>query len=62
MEDEGEHIKEVFAHFGLALYLAQCLEHGIVNALSQLDLFTVQAPEIRKRPNRPRSRGVLRDI
>jgi len=32
MED-GEHIKEVYAHFGLAIYLAQVLEHGIVNAL-----------------------------
>jgi hypothetical protein len=56
MDDEGEHIREVFAHFGLALYLAQCLEHGIVNALTQLDLFTVQAAEIRKGPNPPRSR------
>jgi len=36
--DEGNHIKEVYAHFGLALYLAQVLEHGIVNALVYTDL------------------------
>lgn len=38
-EDEyGDQVKEVFAHFGLAIYQAQCLEHGIVNALVYLDL------------------------
>lgn len=36
--DEGEHNKTVYAHFGLAIYLAQCFEHGIVNALAILDL------------------------
>lgn len=34
----GEHVKEVFAHFGAALYHAQVLEHGIVNALVLVDL------------------------
>lgn len=34
----GAHIKEVYAHFGLAQYLAQVLEHGIVNALVYLEL------------------------
>src|SRR5258707_9358823 len=33
MDDEGEQIKEVYARFGLAVYFAQVLEHGIVNAL-----------------------------
>ncbi|MDP1548243.1 MAG: hypothetical protein Q8L87_19690, partial [Anaerolineales bacterium] len=28
-----EQIKTVYAHFGLALYLAQVLEHGLANAL-----------------------------
>jgi hypothetical protein len=28
-----EHIRETYAHFGLAVYLAQVLEHGIVNAM-----------------------------
>ena len=37
-EDDGEHEKEVFARFGLAMYRAQVLEHGIVNALAVLDL------------------------
>jgi len=35
LDDE---IKEVYARFGLAVYLAQVLEHGIVNALVLLDL------------------------
>ena len=35
---DGAHIKEVYAHFGLAQYLAQVLEHGIVNALVYLEL------------------------
>jgi hypothetical protein len=34
----GEHVKEVYARFGLAIYCAQVLEHGIVNALIVLDL------------------------
>ncbi len=29
-----ELVKEVFAHFGLAVYLAQVLEHSLLNALS----------------------------
>lgn len=36
--DEGEHIKEVYARFGLAVYYAQVLEHGLANALLILDL------------------------
>ena len=34
----SEQIKEVYANFGLAIYKAQCLEHGLVNALVFLDL------------------------
>jgi hypothetical protein len=33
-----EHVKTVYAQFGLAMYLAQVLEHGLVNALVVLDL------------------------
>jgi hypothetical protein len=33
-----ELVKEVYAHFGLAMYLAQCLEHSLVNALCCFDL------------------------
>lgn len=36
--DESEHVKEVYARFGLAIYWAQVLEYGLVNALVILDL------------------------
>jgi hypothetical protein len=32
-EDDGEQYKEVYARYGLAMYQAQVLEHGIVNVL-----------------------------
>jgi hypothetical protein len=32
------HVKTVYAHFGLALYLAQVLEHGLANALMWAEL------------------------
>ncbi len=35
---DAEQVKEVYARFGLAVYCAQVLEHGIVNALVTLDL------------------------
>ena len=31
--DEDEHTRDTYAHFGLALYMAQVLEHGLVNAM-----------------------------
>ncbi len=37
-DDKDEHVKTVYAHYGLAMYLAQVLEHGLVNALVFLDL------------------------
>lgn len=36
--DEDDHVKEVYARFGLAVYHAQVLEHGLVNALVVLGL------------------------
>jgi len=30
-DNADEHVKTVYAHFGLALYLAQVLEHGLAN-------------------------------
>ena len=30
---DDEQTRDVYAHFGLAMFLAQCLEHGLVNAL-----------------------------
>lgn len=38
MDLDEEQVKDVYAHYGLAMYLAQCLEHGIVNALVILRL------------------------
>jgi hypothetical protein len=38
VDDENEQIKEVYARFGLAVYFAQALEHGIANALLVVDL------------------------
>jgi hypothetical protein len=36
---EPEEAKEIYAHFGLAFYISNVLEHGIVNALLFLDTF-----------------------
>lgn len=33
LDEESAQIRDVYAHYGLAMYLAQCLEHGIVLAL-----------------------------
>lgn len=41
-QNEDEHVKEVYARFGLALYFAQVLEHGLVNALVILNLIPSQ--------------------
>jgi|WetSurMetagenome_2_1015567.scaffolds.fasta_scaffold00300_15 hypothetical protein len=41
--NEDEHVKTVYAHFGLAVYLSQVLEHGLVNALVFLDLLPRRA-------------------
>lgn len=40
---ENERVKEVYAHFGLALYSSNVLEHSIVNALIVLILFPKRA-------------------
>jgi hypothetical protein len=37
-DDKGEHVKEVYARFGLAVYCVQVLEHGLVNAFLVLKL------------------------
>ena len=41
--DEDEHVKEVYAYFGLAIYFSQVLEHGLVNSLVFLDLLPRRA-------------------
>jgi hypothetical protein len=45
--DEGEHYKEVYAHFGLAYYMAGVFESGLANAILQLDYLTKVAEEHR---------------
>jgi hypothetical protein len=44
---EDEHVKTVYAHHGLAMYLAQCLEHGLANALAYCDLIPRKALAVR---------------
>ena len=46
--DEGEHIKEVFAYFGRAIYAASCVETGLTHALLYLDYFTIVKDEFRR--------------
>src|SRR5260221_10364416 len=36
-DDHNDHVRDVYAHFGLAVYMAQVLEHGIANALVMLE-------------------------
>ena len=38
MDYDEEQTRDVYAHYGLAMYLAQILEHGIVNSLVILRL------------------------
>lgn len=38
MNYDDEQTRDVYAHYGLAMYLAQIFEHGIVNALVILRL------------------------
>ncbi len=48
-DDSNEQTKTVYAHFGAAIYFAQCLEHGLVNALVYLDLIPTTAHGVRNR-------------
>ncbi len=48
-DDRGEHNKTVFAHYGVAMYLAQCLEHALVNAMLFLNQFPNRANTARTR-------------
>ena len=44
LDEESSQIKDVYAHYGLAMYLAQYLEHGIVNALLYTKLIPQEKP------------------
>ena len=47
--DEGEHTKEVFAHFGHAYFLAAVFEHPLGIALLQLEFLTEEKSEIERK-------------
>ncbi|THD09312.1 hypothetical protein [Metallibacterium scheffleri] len=42
-DSKDEHVKTVYAHFGLTQYLAQVLEHGLANALMYAELLPRRA-------------------
>ncbi len=42
-DSKDERVKTVYAHFGLALYLAQVLEHSLANALMYAELLPRRA-------------------
>ena len=42
-DDKDEHVKNVYAHFGLAMYFAQVLEHGLVNTMMCAELLPRRA-------------------
>ncbi len=41
-DDTNEHVKTVYANFGLAMYFAQVLEHGLANTLMCVELLPKQ--------------------
>jgi len=43
--DKSAHCKDVYAHFGLALYSAQCLEQAMIHFILMLDHFPKATPE-----------------
>jgi hypothetical protein len=49
MYDANEHTKEVYAHFGLAYYLASVFETGVTHAILCLDFLHQQAELRRQR-------------
>ena len=48
-EPSGDLVKEVYANFGLAIYLSQVLEHGIVNALVYLELIPSKYGKVKEK-------------
>ena len=49
-DDKDEHVKNVYAHFGLAIYFAQVLEHALVNTMICAELLP-------QRAGKPESKG-----
>lgn len=46
---KNKEVREVYARFGLAIYSAQCLEHGLVNAFLYLHLIPTKMPVSRSK-------------
>jgi hypothetical protein len=44
---KSDHVRDVYAHYGLAMYLAQCLEQSIFIHLMFFDLFPKQVLEFK---------------
>lgn len=42
--DEADHVRDVYAHYGLAMYLAQCLEQSMFLHLTFFDFFPRNVP------------------
>ena len=51
MDKKSEQCKDVYAHFGLALYLAQCLEQGMIHLIVFLDHFPKAVASFTTREN-----------
>ena len=43
--DKSEHCKDVYAHYGLAMYLAQCVEQSIFQMIMMFDFFPKNVPK-----------------
>lgn len=48
-DENNEHIKEVYARFGLAVYCGQVLEHDLVNAMVFLDFIPTHGYKVSTR-------------
>lgn len=49
MDDESYQFREVYAHYGLAMYLAQCFEQAIFQNLVFYDLFPSKGKTIKNK-------------
>ncbi|CAN7696847.1 hypothetical protein [Caballeronia sp. LjRoot31] len=48
-QHESDHVRDVYAHFGLAIYLAQCLEQSIFQHLLFFDHFPKAVAEFKSK-------------
>lgn len=63
-EDEGTDVKTTFAHFGLAFYAANVLEHGLVNVLALSRVLQARAARemLEKDPWEQRFRDTIKEL